>query len=159
MTSTRLGHWRPQWQGVPNSGAKGGKITFYKPENVDTLVAPATPIESELADTIRTILDMAARYFIDLLSQCGAFGPNLLIPLWAICNGERSNDSLAPLRSLARQKVNKKKGGRRTPDGVFSEPTQTLLGPRVAGGSSDKKTPTNHPRHSPDSSIACRHGC
>ena len=104
-----------QWQGVPNSGAKGGRITFYKPENVHQLVTSPKPIESELADQVRGILGQGgALFFRDLLAQCGAFGPNLLDTLWAmVWNGEVSNDSLAPLRSLARQKANSKKGGRR----------------------------------------------
>ena len=104
-----------QWQGVPKSGAKGGRLTFFRPETARKLAPRATPLNDPLSVSIRGILGQGgAMFFRDLLAQSDTFGPALLDALWALVwNGEVSNDSLAPLRSLHRRKSPLGRGQRR----------------------------------------------
>ena len=104
-----------QWQGVPKSSVKGGRITFFKPENVHALAVHPEPLSDDVSVQIRSILGQGgALFFRDLLAQFESFGPALLDSLWTLVwNGEVSNDSLTSLRSLQRRKAKPHRGHRR----------------------------------------------
>ena len=75
-----------QWQGVPNSGAKGGKITFFKPEHVPDLAPTSEPLSDDLSAKIKAVLARGGAFFFkDILAQCETFGPGLLEPCGHWC--------------------------------------------------------------------------
>ena len=59
-----------QWQGVPKSSAKGGRITFFRPDNVDMLAPRPEPLTDDVSQAIRDVLGRGgALFFRDLLAQ------------------------------------------------------------------------------------------
>ena len=52
-----------QWQGVPNSGAKGGKITFLKPEHVPDLAPTSEPLSDDSVPKSKPYLARGGAFF------------------------------------------------------------------------------------------------
>jgi len=92
------------WRGIEPLGPSDGRIALRLPDRPAWLPAPAAPVEGELADAIRGLLaSRGALFFADLRAATGAFAGDLVATLWdLVWNGEITNDTLVPLRSLLR---------------------------------------------------------
>jgi len=100
------------WRGVDPLGDSDGRVALYLNEAYAYLAPPAVRAEGPLAERVREALRRrGAVFFADLARETGAFGADLVRALWdLVWAGEVTNDTLAPLRSLARAA---KKSGRR----------------------------------------------
>jgi ATP-dependent Lhr-like helicase len=79
------------------------------------LAPTPTPVSSELGTKIRaTLRERGAAFFHDIQRSIGGFPPDVLRALWElIWAGEVTNDTLQPLRSLARgDQSERRRGGR-----------------------------------------------
>ncbi|HEX6271390.1 MAG TPA: helicase-related protein, partial [Polyangiaceae bacterium] len=92
------------WRGIEPSAQGAGRIALYFRDGFDALAPPPTPVESPLAEKIRAALrDRGAAFFHDIQRAVGDFPPDVLNALWQLVwAGEVTNDTLQPLRSLAR---------------------------------------------------------
>jgi ATP-dependent Lhr-like helicase len=92
------------WRGLEASAQGAGRIALYFRDGFSALAPPPSPVEGPLADKIRTALrERGAAFFHDLCRAVGGFPADVLSGLWQlIWSGEVSNDTLQPLRSLAR---------------------------------------------------------
>ena len=92
------------WRGLEASGQGAGRIALYFRDGFDALAPAPTPASGVLVDKIRAALtERGAAFFYDLQRTVGAFPHDVLTALWElIWAGEVTNDTLQPLRSLAR---------------------------------------------------------
>ncbi len=94
------------WQGRGKHGTHDGRIALFLSESFDqqTLPPPADEVEDELADRIRDFLTSnGAVFFSAIHSAVGGFRNDVFDTLWRLVwNGEITNDTLAPVRSLNR---------------------------------------------------------
>ncbi len=93
------------WRGVDRVGDGSGRITLYLSAAYPYLAPPPGRAEGSIAGRIRDVLERrGAVFFHDLLREAGGFAPELLTALLdMVWSGEVTNDTLAPLRSLAVQ--------------------------------------------------------
>ncbi|HEY6080201.1 MAG TPA: DEAD/DEAH box helicase, partial [Polyangiaceae bacterium] len=91
------------WLGVEPHGSSDGKIALYRADKLALLAPTPTPAPGELQAKLRAELSQGgALFFADLQRRVGGFPRDLLNALWdLVWSGEVSNDTLAPLRSLA----------------------------------------------------------
>lgn len=96
------------WRGVDSLGSTDGRIALYLADQFPLLAPPPTDF-SELADEplvaeIRELMESRGALFFDEINRTtGAFPPDALAALWQLVwAGYVTNDTLAPLRSLAR---------------------------------------------------------
>jgi ATP-dependent helicase Lhr and Lhr-like helicase len=92
------------WRGL-ESGTQGtGRIALYFRERFSALAPRPGRVGGPLAEKIReTLATRGAVFFHDLARIVGAFPPDVLAALWdLVWAGEVTNDTLLPLRSLAR---------------------------------------------------------
>jgi ATP-dependent helicase Lhr and Lhr-like helicase len=103
------------WRGLDPIGSHDGRIALFLTDHYPQLCPPAEGLceDDEGAETVRAVLrDRGASFFSDLCRHTGAFPPDLLQGLWRLVwAGEVTNDTLAPLRSLAASRG----GGRKPP--------------------------------------------
>jgi ATP-dependent helicase Lhr and Lhr-like helicase len=94
------------WRGFEALGHDDGRVALYLAGHFDALAPAPTPVESELAAKLRALLaERGAMFFADIERALGGFQAELLHLLWdMVWAGELSNDTLAPLRSRARQR-------------------------------------------------------
>jgi ATP-dependent Lhr-like helicase len=92
------------WRGLEASAQGAGRVALYFRDSFDLLAPPPAVASNPLADKIRAALrERGAVFFYDLQRTVGAFPPDVLQALWElIWAGEVTNDTLQPLRSLAR---------------------------------------------------------
>jgi ATP-dependent Lhr-like helicase len=96
------------WSGVEPLGPNDGRIALYLTDQLPLLAPGATaepPADTaDLAARVRALLsERGALFFADLLTDTGAFAPELLSTLWdLVWAGEVTNDTFAPLRSWLR---------------------------------------------------------
>ncbi len=90
------------WRGVQSLGPRDGRIALFLAEHYPLLAMPSEPLTGSLHVRIREQLEArGALFFRDLCSALGNFPQEILTALWdLVWNGEVSNDTLAPLRSL-----------------------------------------------------------
>ena len=102
------------WTGNGSLG-KDIRVQLYRREHMHLLHQANPPLEGELAGRIREILRArGGLFFEDLKQQVGGFPGDILDALLALVrNGEVSNDTLMPLRSLRRPVRAQRRGGRR----------------------------------------------
>jgi ATP-dependent Lhr-like helicase len=95
------GEWL--WVGVEPHGSSDGKIALYRSDKLALLASPPVPAPGELQAKVRAELGQGgALFFADLVRRVGGFPRDLLNALWdLVWSGEVTNDTLAPLRSLA----------------------------------------------------------
>jgi len=92
------------WRGLEASAQGAGRIALYFRDSFDVLAPPPTLASGGLVDKIRSALgERGAAFFHDLTRTVGGFPHDVLQALWElIWAGEVTNDTLQPLRSLAR---------------------------------------------------------
>lgn len=92
------------WQGVEALGADDGRIALYPRHLFFTLGRPPLHLEGELPGRILACLARrGAIFFKDLENELQTFPADILATLWRLVfAGWVTNDSLAPLRALAR---------------------------------------------------------
>ena len=123
------------WTGVRAAGPKGGRIALFLASHLDTVAPVVTPLEGSEYDEIRHDLDRGgASFFRHLHGRLGGLPSTLLERLWdLVWNGEVSNDTLAPLRSLLGQSRKGKERPRRR--GLArSQRRLAYLAPKDVGG-------------------------
>lgn len=93
------------WQGVDSLGSSDGRVALYLADHLSRLAPQNTPLAEELPSAIRDLLaSRGALFFEDITRAVDHFRAEVLDALWdLVWNGEVTNDTLAPLRSLGRQ--------------------------------------------------------
>lgn len=101
------------WRGIDALGANDGRIALYFSDQYELLAPDPGRVEGPLAEQIRTVLQASgAVFFAELARRIGGYGPEILDALWSmVWAGEVTNDTLAPLRSLAKKQP---RAGRRS---------------------------------------------
>jgi ATP-dependent helicase Lhr and Lhr-like helicase len=91
------------WVGIEPQGARDGKIALYLTDRRTLLSPPARRAEGDLPSRLRALFEQrGALFFADLVAETAAFPNDVLTTLWELVwAGEVTNDTLAPLRSLA----------------------------------------------------------
>ncbi|WP_425397136.1 Lhr family helicase [Aeoliella sp.] len=96
------------WRGIESIGTSDGRIALYLADQY-TLLAPMVVEPAELADDtlaceVRDLLSTRGALLFDQITRAtGAFSQDVLEALWRLVwAGLVTNDTLAPLRSLAR---------------------------------------------------------
>ncbi len=107
------------WRGVSSLGSKDGRVALYLAEHYPLLAPSVEPLEDPLAEAIREALSAGgALFFRDLVAHTGRLSSEVFEALWdLVWNGEVTNDSLRPLRSL-RAGVQRARGGRHARRGL-----------------------------------------
>ena len=102
------------WQGVKAPHQGDAHIALYLSSELSLLGCESEALRGEEYDQIRRLLaERGSLFFREIASLRGGFGPEVLARLWdLVWNGEVSNDSLVPLRSLLAQGG---RAGRRRP--------------------------------------------
>ncbi len=94
------------WQGRGTLGSHDGRIALFLTEAFDQLTLPPPPDEvvDDLADHLREFLaSNGAVFFSAIHAGVGGFRNDVVDTLWRLVwNGEITNDTLAPVRSLIR---------------------------------------------------------
>jgi ATP-dependent Lhr-like helicase len=92
------------WRGVEPSAQGAGRIALYFRDAFAKVAPLPTPVTGEMAGRIRSVLrERGAAFFHDIQRAVGGFPPDVLAALWElIWAGEVTNDTLQPLRSIAR---------------------------------------------------------
>ncbi len=90
------------WRGVQPLKPRDGRIALYLADHYALLAPPVEALTGSLHGRIRGLLaERGALFFRDLCAQLGGYPPEILAGLYELVwNGEVSNDTLAPLRSL-----------------------------------------------------------
>jgi ATP-dependent Lhr-like helicase len=101
------------WRGVEPNAQGAGRIALYFRDAFDALAPAPAPVEGALAEKIRSALqERGAAFFQDIQRVVGGFPPDTLGALWQmIWAGQVTNDTLQPLRSLARGDSNDRRRG------------------------------------------------
>lgn len=115
------------WQGAGSLPGGDGRVSLLLTDHVPLLAKRPEPLEDELACSIRELLSQrGALFFSDLEQATGQFRDDILTALWdLVWNGEVTNDTLVPLRSLRRSSSSKSK--RRLDGRGFRSRRQTRL--------------------------------
>jgi ATP-dependent Lhr-like helicase len=92
------------WRGLGALGPSDGRIALFLRDQEPLLAPPVLPVPGDLPARLRDLLQSrGALFFSDLAALTGAFPGDLAAALWEmVWAGEVTNDTLAPLRSLAR---------------------------------------------------------
>ncbi len=94
------------WCGIDSIGATDGRIALYLADDANRLAPNRLADATEGSTEARIVQAMAARgalFFDDIVEIVGGFPADVLKSLWnLVWAGEITNDTLAPLRSLAR---------------------------------------------------------
>jgi ATP-dependent Lhr-like helicase len=92
------------WRGVEPGAGGQGRIALYFRDHFEELAPPPVRASGPLVDKLRAALEArGAMFFHDLARAVGAFPHDVLDALWELVwAGEVTNDTLQPLRSLAR---------------------------------------------------------
>ncbi|QDT00340.1 DEAD/DEAH box helicase [Adhaeretor mobilis] len=121
------------WRGIESVGPRDGRIGLYLADSLPLLAPRAEPlaestgtpaIEEEIHELLQT---RGALFFDEMASQLGGFRNDALAALWSLVwKGHVTNDTIAPLRSLA-SGGKKKSTGRRGQRSRFRSRRQTRL--------------------------------
>jgi ATP-dependent helicase Lhr and Lhr-like helicase len=123
------------WQGRGKRGSHDGRVALFLSEVFDHLTLPPPPdeVEDELADRLRAFLTNSGAVFFNAIhAGVGGFRNDVVDTLWKLVwNGEVTNDTLAPVRSLTRS----------TRSAAPSRSGQTPSGRRVSSRRSGRARP------------------
>jgi ATP-dependent Lhr-like helicase len=118
------------WRGFDSTGPNDGRIGLYLTDHYLQL-APFSELATDNTTTsVRTLLEQRGALFFDQISTALQQFPNdLLQVLWAmVWNGELTNDTLTPLRSLRQSAANRNRSERRSNRGFRSRRPNRLPG-------------------------------
>ncbi len=103
------------WRGFESLGSDDGRIALYLTDHLLQLAPPTTKADHELAEAVRSELaGRGAVFFEDLARRVGGFPHDVFDALWQLVwAGEVTNDTLAPVRSLRRQRRDSRSSVRR----------------------------------------------
>lgn len=137
------------WQGVESLGTNDGRVSLYLTDRAPLLCELTlkdssligSPEEDPLPHQIRDLLsERGALFFDEIVRLNGGFANDLLAALWRLVwNGEVTNDTLAPLRSMvhataASSRSSRGKSSRRASSGRRGRATfRTRRQTRLAG--------------------------
>lgn len=104
------------WRGFDTIGSNDGRIALYLTEHMPLLMPFSEPIDDPLVNQIRDLLiERGAQVFSQLRNATSAFPHDIVDALWRLVwNGEATNDTLAPLRSLRVGTKSRQAGSRRS---------------------------------------------
>ncbi|MEZ6061631.1 MAG: crosslink repair DNA glycosylase YcaQ family protein [Planctomycetaceae bacterium] len=90
------------WQGFDSTGNHDGRVALYLTDSFPLLSPAIEPLVDDSADRLRTLLaDRGALFFEQICGELRGFPNDVLDVLWRLVwNGEITNDTLTPLRSL-----------------------------------------------------------
>jgi ATP-dependent Lhr-like helicase len=91
------------WRGVEPLAPGAGRIAVYLSSSYPLLAPPPSRAESPMATRVREILERrGALFFSEIQREVGAFPTDVIAAIWELVwAGEVTNDTLAPLRSIA----------------------------------------------------------
>ncbi|MBK7774738.1 MAG: DEAD/DEAH box helicase [Sandaracinaceae bacterium] len=124
------------FQGRGSLGLRDARVALFLADSVDTLLVPPAPlpisVEEHEPSLIRQVQHAltghGAMFFHELLAETRAFPADLLAAIWELMHqGVVTNDTLLPLRSLARP------DGREASRGRGRPVSGRLVGGRTAG--------------------------
>ncbi|MCC6553593.1 MAG: DEAD/DEAH box helicase, partial [Polyangiaceae bacterium] len=100
------------WVGLEPLGPGDGRVALFLAPDLPLLAPAPREVPGELAARVRDLLARRGALFVaDLVAELGGFPADLLGALWSLVwAGHATNDTLAPLRSLAQRAP---AGGRR----------------------------------------------
>lgn len=104
------------WQGAKPLSGGDGRIGLYLADHTERLLRQPETLEDALAARVRSLLSQrGAIFFSELTRELDEFPNDILDALWSLVwNGEATNDTLAPIRSVRQQHQSKSRGrGRR----------------------------------------------
>ncbi len=101
------------WRGFEKLGPGDGRVGLYLADDYLALSRITETVEGDLQDQIRTMLaERGASFFDDIARTIGGFRNDVFNALWdLVWAGEITNDTLAPLRSMRRDKKGSKSKG------------------------------------------------
>lgn len=90
------------WRGLESTGPADGRIALYLADHYPQLAPPIERVDDPVANGVREALrDRGGLHFDQLCAAVKDFPNDLLEVLWQLVwNGEVTNDTLSPLRSL-----------------------------------------------------------
>lgn len=97
------------WRGFDSTGSHDGRIGLFLTDHYQQLAPIVEPAEDDLCSRIRDLLQERGGLFFDqIATELRQFPNDLLNVLWdMVWNGEVTNDTLTPLRSLRRSAAGK----------------------------------------------------
>ncbi len=123
------------WRGCQPLGVSDGYVALYLAESAGLLAPLPQPIPAEQdldVQLIELLQSRGAMFFDSILAQTGGFKQDLAEALWRLVwRGYVTNDTLAPLRSLARSRSSRTK--QRTRSRFRSVAFRSRRSQRVAG--------------------------
>ncbi len=120
------------WRGFGALGPHDGRVALYLTEHLPRLAREPVAIEAgdDLArDVLAWLQTRGAQFFDDIALALGGFRNDVLAALWRLVwAGHLTNDTLAPLRSLARQAQQERRQARRRGSAFRSRRSERLPG-------------------------------
>lgn len=103
------------WRGFDSTGSHDGRIGLFLTDHYQNLAPVTEPLEDEVAVRVRELLqERGALFFDQICKELGQFPNDQLNLLWdMVWNGELTNDTLTPLRSLRRAAKNRNRSDNR----------------------------------------------
>ena len=118
------------WRGFDHTGGHDGRIGVFLTDHYLSLAPPVEPLADESTAKVRELLKQRGGLFFDQIAgELREFPNDLLNTLWELVwNGEATNDTLTPLRSLRTAAAKRNKRDRRGPRGFRSRRKDRLNG-------------------------------
>ncbi|MEZ6122320.1 MAG: DEAD/DEAH box helicase [Planctomycetaceae bacterium] len=90
------------WRGYDSTGSGDGRIGLFLTDSYRLLAPSPEPMDNSVANQVRELLNArGALFFEQIAAELHLFPNDLLTDLWQmVWNGEVTNDTLTPLRSL-----------------------------------------------------------
>ena len=118
------------WRGFDSTGSHDGRIGLYLSDHYLALAPFSELLQDEGSTQVRELLhERGALFFDQIVCELKQFPNDLVNVLWEmVWNGELTNHTLTPLRSLRRTAGNRKRSGGRSVQGFRSRRTNRLPG-------------------------------
>lgn len=118
------------WRGFDSTGNHDGRIGLFLNDHYLALAPFSDLLTDEVATRVRELLQQRGALFFDqIVGELKLFPNELVNVLWEmVWNGELTNDTLTPLRSLRRSAGNRNRSDRRHVRGFRSRRTNRLPG-------------------------------
>ena len=92
------------WRGIESLGSHDGRVALYLADHAASLAPlPAVVDDPQEQQILRLLQERGASFFEDIVRCVGGFRNDVLAALWRLVwNGHLTNDTLAPLRAVAK---------------------------------------------------------